>query len=453
MPEFSSQSLAQWTGGHWTGVPEKMEGLCHDTRKIVPGNLYLAFVGEQMDGHDYVSAAAEAGAVAAVVSRPMDIDLPQLVVEDTRRALCDLARGWRNTLDTVCVGITGSVGKTSVKECLADFLSSTGAVGRTPGNWNNDIGLPLSLLGIEPACTYAVLELGMNHPGEIAPLCELLQPLHGVMTEVGAAHAEAFDSIDAIADEKASLLRALPESGYAVLSRDDQFFDYFKGQTKARLLDVSMQSDDASYFGSACWHHPAQMEVCEKESGLRITYPMPMPGRFFMRNALKAIALARQLGVGPEAIHRALAVWQPPPMRWQRSRCLGRTVINDAYNANPISMAASLETFAEMRGQKWLVLGGMHELGALSDEAHAALGRRIAEGQWAGCLLVGEWGKLIAEGIPASPPFPVFPVENVSEAADCLARETHPGDMILLKASRGDGLERVLEYLNKVVAI
>jgi len=290
----------------------------------------------------------------------------------------------------------------------------------------------------------------MNHPGELAPLCALLRPDAGVVTTVAAVHLEFFDSVRAIAEEKTAVLRALPPDGLAVLPADCEWFDVLRAAAPGRVVTVALDAA-ADYVGRALPGRPGAFTVTERAGGAAVELATALPGDHVIRDALPAIALARGAGAGWDAIRAALGRYAPPPLRWERRTLDGVEVINDAYNAGPLSMRAALAAFVQTpaRGRKWLVLGGMRELGAAAPAEHRALGAAVARGDWAGLLAVGELGGLIADGAVRGG----WAVGRVTACADCAAaaaelrRRLQPGDAVLLKASRGEQLERVWEHL------
>ncbi|NCC52719.1 MAG: UDP-N-acetylmuramoyl-tripeptide--D-alanyl-D-alanine ligase, partial [Spartobacteria bacterium] len=374
---------------------------------------------------------------------------PLLCVRDTREGLWNLARGYRETLTARMIAVTGSVGKTTVKEMLADVLSEQGGCARTCGNWNNDIGLPLSLLAMSPDAAYGVFELGMNHPGELAPLCALLAPGDAIVTGVGPVHIEFFASVKDIAIEKASVLRALPHDGMAVLDADGEWFELLRGYAPCRVVTVSARPDAAAdYLLAEARPHEAWAVVLERATGERVDIRLRVPGMFALRDALLVVALSRSLGVPFTAIRSALAGFEPVGMRWKTCEMQGVTVINDAYNANPLSMQAALQTAADLPavGAKWLVLGDMLEMGAHAEEAHLVIGRRVADGPWAGLVTVGPLGEVIARGARENgfAREQIFCCETAMDAGQVLQAGTKPGDMVLLKASRSVRLEDAL---------
>ena len=447
--KFSDEQLALWSGGAWNKSPVgPLLRVVHDSREIKPGDIYLAVKGERVDGHQFLEQVQHLGASAAIVSElDTTLPLPQLLVEDTLLALQAVATGFRSQLKARVIGITGSVGKTTVKEMLATVLSGVGPTSKTQGNWNNNIGLPLSLLAAPLQTQFLVLEAGMNAPGEIAPLCEILKPNAGCLTELAAAHQAQFDSLEDIATEKAALLRSLPRDGFVVLDRLDPWFDFFKAQCKCRVVTVAME-EEADYTGYPAWHRPGELEVAEAASGLEYGYRMPGPGPFMLRNGLKVVAMARELGVPPGEVFKGLLKYQPVGQRWREERVKGILFINDAYNASPLAMKSSVEAFAEHKGsnKKWLVLGGMHELGAIEEEAHLQLGKDLVRWEWQGLIAVGPLAQGIAKGALESgmDPSRVIGVPDVTVAAEYLASQLESGDSVLVKASRIEALDMVI---------
>ena len=451
-PAWAPEDLARWAGGAWLRPPAAPpRGVSSDTRTLVPGNLYVALRGERFDGHAFVAEALERGASAALVeaarARAFGSAAPLLAVDDTRAALARLAAGHRATLGARFLAITGSVGKTTVKELLADALAAGAPTFRSPGNWNNDLGLPLSLLRMGADHAFGVLELGMNRPGEIDALTRLLRPHAGVVTAIGPAHLAAFTGEEAIVREKADLFRGLPADGWAVAALENPGFDTLRRAAPCRLVTTSTSRGAAADY-TVVRRGRGVFEVRETASGEEAAFEAALPGRYFVEDALLAIAAARRAGVSWPALQAAVGGYRPPPMRWERSRIAGVEIINDAYNANPLSMREALRAFEEtpVRGGRWLVLGGMRELGSGSDALHRDLGRDLAAGAWAGLVTCGDGGALIAEGARAGgfEASRMHACADPESAADVLRGRVTDGDAVLLKASRGEQLERVL---------
>ncbi len=453
MPAFSPESLARWSGGQWTRQPVgPLLGVGHDTRTLSAPCLYAALKGARCDGHDYVGTAFERGAAAALVDRTWadtaagarHAAQPLLLVADTGRALADLAAGYRNQQDPFMVGVTGSMGKTTVKDMLADMLARVRETARTPGNWNNAVGLPLSLLAMSETARAGVFELGINHPGEMAPLCATLRPCAGIVTNIAPVHIEFFDHVDAIAREKGELLRRLPADGMAVLNRDDAHFDRLRAMAPGRVTTVSM-AGDADYRCVAADATRGEAALVDRADGETYRFRLRIPGAHAAINAATAAAMARAMDVTWPDILAALEAYTPLPMRWETVEAGGVLLINDAYNANPASMRAAVQTFAELdatRG-RWLVLGDMLELGAGAETEHRELGVWLTQWPWQGLIVVGDLGALVADGALEAgfDAARVFRCKAASDAAQTMAARIKPGDAALLKASRGLCLE------------
>jgi UDP-N-acetylmuramoyl-tripeptide--D-alanyl-D-alanine ligase len=466
MNEIFPEQMAAWCRGRWhpRTPPEPLRALCVDSRLAKPGSLFFALKGEKADGHDFLAAVADSGTYA-VVREDFPVEkLPPdgfcLRVDDVLAALGRFAAAYRATLSARIVGVTGSVGKTSTKELVADLLATLGKTVRTSGNFNNEIGLPLSVAGLERDCAYGVIEAGISHPGEMAPLREILRPDIAVMTRVGPVHIEFFDSVSAIAEEKAALLEKLPPDGFAVLDRDDEFFDILRAHSSAPVVTCSLKRRDVDYAGDP--QADGQLWVFEQATGESATLPVPPPIGFMAENVLRAVAVARKCGAEWNAIESALGRTHSVGMRWAVEEVRGWTAINDGYNANPVSLRAALKAFADWpaQGQKYLAIGPMLELGRLERAEHETLGRFVAEGRWAGVAVV-PW-KSVADAPDAAAQALVsglrsagFPAENLcaaaghAEAASWLRERMRPGDALLLKASRGVRIEKVLEEFTK----
>jgi len=454
-PRLVPATLARWAGGAWEPhSPSAVCAISNDTRGLEAGHLYVALSGERFDGHTFVDEAARRGAAGAIVRadwpRSTAPAFPLLRVADPLAALGAMAAAYRRDLGPRCIGVTGSAGKTTVKEWTAGVAATRYVTARTRGNWNNHVGLPLSLLRMPGNTQVGVFELGTNHPGEIAHLASILQPDWGIVTNVAAAHIEHFGSVAAIANEKADLLRALPADGLAFVCVDDAHATLLREASRAPVVTVSVRGA-ADYTVAPREAGARTITVIETASGERLQCTLPAAGVFPAINALFAVAVGRCLGLDRTTLEGALAMDMTLPLRWQREEVEGVLVVNDAYNANPLSMREALKTFHEepVTGGRWLVLGGMLELGAHADDEHVALGRAVAEyGDWAGLIAVGGLGDCIGRGADAAG-FPAARIHCCCEASDAarlLAARTRPGDGVLLKASRGIRLEDVLNH-------
>jgi UDP-N-acetylmuramoyl-tripeptide--D-alanyl-D-alanine ligase len=457
MPDFEPNELARWCGGQWTCPPIRpIRRVWQNSRETRPFDLYIALRGNRLDGHAFIGEAFQAGASAALVSREYAEGAsgphPLLVVDDPVRALQALARGHRDRLPGGRVGVTGSVGKTTIKDLAAAALSVAGPVAKTPGNWNNEIGLPLSLLAMEPEAVFGVFEVGMSRPGELAPLCDLLRPRWAVLARVGPVHIEFFESERKIAEEKAILLDRLPPDGFAVLASDEPWFSVFRERAPCRIVPVAL-SGPTGYLAVA---DPRGVQIREPDGTVGV-YPLSLPGEAGRANTVRAVALARELGIPREAIAEALSGCTLSSMRWQRMEAGGVLWINDAYNASPVSMEAALRMFRESEAapRKWLVLGGMRELGRYAGEAHLRIGRLVAEGDWAGLVTCGELARGYADGARAAglPASRIVETASAAGAAAALMERLAPGDAVLLKGSRSERMEQILnEWENQTGA-
>jgi len=346
--------------------------------------------------------------------------------------------------------VTGSVGKTTVKELLANMLQPVGATARSKGNWNNDLGLPLSLLAASPDTQFGVFEVGMNHPGELDPLCAILSPSLSIVTCIGPVHIENFANEEGIAVEKAAVYRALKGEGIAIINADDKFAALLRGHAGAsNVMEVSCRPG-ADYVYSRVPGHAGLFSISERHSGETHEFEASLPGAYFVMDVALAAAAARALGVPWSVIRHAVYHYQPLAMRWNRQPIHDVHIINDAYNANPVSMVAAAEAFLEepVQGRRWMVLGGMLELGRDEAEIHRSTGAKIARlGGEMSLVTVGARGVWIAEGARNAgfPAERIHVMEDHAAAATGLSRLAGRKDAVLFKASRGEAVEKVIE--------
>ena len=434
-------------------------GYSIDSRTVAPGELFFAVKGERLDGHDFVAAALERGALGAVVSRARVPGLPDavlaaplLIAEDPLAALQSLALHVRRSWARRVVAITGSAGKTTTKEAIAAALSAKFNVLKSQGNLNNAFGLPLQLLRVEPEHEYAVVEMGMNHLGEIAALCRIAAPDWGVVTNVGNAHVENFTEGQAgIARAKYELIAALPASGVAFLNCSDLYVAQFGRDFRGKVV----------YFGAGPCADPAILEVKEDASGLHVVYRADShEGRFTLnllgahnaQNAIAGLAVALQAGVGLDAAVAAIEQLTPGSKRGEVLEIDGATILNDSYNSNPEALRSMIATLAACPAKRRiLVAGEMLELGEHSQALHAACGKAAAE---AGLdLIVGVRGN--AQHLAAAACWggvaSIF-LADAAAAGEWLAKNIQPGDVVLVKGSRGVQLERAIEVLKTHIA-
>ena len=451
-PLLCADNVARWCGGHWESPPTKVvAGLAFDSREIREGDLFAALVSEKADGHRYVEKALSAGAAGAIVREdwvaPCE-GLPLLRVADPLQAMHDIARGYRLAVAPFIVGVTGSVGKSTVKTWTAALLGRHFRTAATVANFNNNIGLPVSLLAMSPDTEKGVFEIGMNHKGELAPLCRTLCPNAAIVTAIGPVHIEFFPSVEAIADEKAELLRAIPDDGFAVLDAGSPYFGILAAATKARVVTVRVCEDStaptADYEARPVDTATGSFEL----GGRRVAKPTAIttghPGAHNILNALYAMAAALECGVPFEKVVAGAASLPSMAMRFEREVIDGVTWVNDAYNASPLSMAASLKAFAattHKEARRIYVLGEMRELGAESRRHHDAIGALIA--LLGGDVLIGvgeAGGWIIDAAVAGGFDGDIVRVGDAQEAGSVLKGVVRPGDSVLIKASHGVGL-------------
>ena len=444
------------------GDPEAVVGpdVVIDSRVVTPGSLFVALLGERVDGHDYVATAAAGGAAAAIVSRPLGEVLPEIVVADPLTALADLARlqvATARVRGLKVAAITGSAGKTSTKDLLAQILESVGDTVAPRGSFNNEIGTPLTALQVGADTRFLVAEMGARGPGHIRNLTGIVPPDVGVVCNVGSAHLGEFGSVEAIAQAKGELVEAVPPQGWAVLNADDPRVLAMASRTEGQVLRVSATSDPGG--DHALWAEAVRSDDRERYSfELHATGEQPqhvelqVTGRHMVANALCAAGAAFALGVSLDRIATALsgAAARSPWRMEVHDRADGVTVVNDAYNANPESTRAALDTVARMvdvrrttvpDARLFVVLGDMLELGEETAAEHAAMGRYAARSGAALILALGAQAQHVvsaaaAEGADAL---------RLADKSEVLAQLSglFPGDVVLVKASRGVGLETV----------
>lgn len=427
------------------GTDRIFEGVSTDTRTLRTGELFVALQGPNFDGCDYVAQAQDQGAAGAVVDRKTDEGLAQITVEDTRLALGSLAAAWRQDQSAVVVGITGSNGKTTLKEMTAACLSQTAPTLATEGNLNNEIGMPLMLTRIEQSHRFAVLEMGANHAGEIAYLASLAEPDVVAITNAGAAHLEGFGSVEGVARAKGEILCGTSRPGVAVLNADDEYFDYWK--TLVTDIDiVSFGIDMVADVGAG--HIRADGAGSSFEMRLQdtsIDVRLPVPGRHNVRNACAAAAIATALGIAPEQIQVALEQVKPVSGRLQPLAGLhGSTLFDDSYNANPLSVAAAAEFLAGLPGQSWLVLGDMGELGDDSARLHREVGDVVKR---AGVDRLFATGELSRNATEAFGKHAVW-FGSVDALIDALRVSVTADANVLVKGSRFMRMERVVAAIS-----
>lgn len=441
--------VAEFVGGLGDYPPDAHAvGYSIDSRTLQAGELFFAVTGERLDGHDFVQAALDRGAVGAVVARDHLSRFPDrhrlLVVDNPLSALQRLSAMVRCLWGHPLVGITGSAGKTTTKECIAHVLASQYKVLKSEGNLNNHFGLPLQLLKLEPEHEIAVVEMGMSHAGEIAALARLAQPNTGVVTMVAPVHLEFFDSVKGIARAKYELIESLPRGGCAILNADDEFVSQFGRDFHGTVLmfgvkhPADVTAEQVELLGSG----GSKFTLCFREE--RVPASMPLIGEHNVYNALAAVAAGIHHGIPLRQAVASLKTLQPADKRGQVVEIAGATVVNDCYNSNPKALNAMVDALAKMPAQRRIVVAGeMLELGPEAERLHRESGKHMA-GKIDFLLGVRGLAKAMVESAQAAGARAAF-VPSAEEAADWLANNVRPGDAILLKASRGVKLERALE--------
>jgi UDP-N-acetylmuramoyl-tripeptide--D-alanyl-D-alanine ligase len=461
-PAFSANELARLAGGRLLRASDRpIRGAAVDSRLVRPGSLFVALPGERTDGHRFLEDAVAAGAAGVIVSRPADAaadyrdlgDVTVVWVADPLAALQSLASAWRSRFAPLVVGVTGSIAKTSTKEAIATVLERRFVTLRSEGNLNNEIGLPLTVLRLRPEHEVAVLEMGMYVGGEIADLARIGRPRIGVVTAVQAVHLSRIGSLDAIERAKAELVEALPDDGVAVLNADDERVVRMRGRTRARVrtygfaptADVSAERVESAGSGG--------MRFVLRVGARRRPVATPALGRHAVHNGLAAAAVGMEAGLTLDEIADGLADGWSAPHRSELVEVGGITILDDTYNASPRSMAAALELLGTLPGRHVAVLGEMLELGDQGDAGHVAVGRAAARVVDL-LVVVGAGAAGIADGAISAglDPERIIRVADRDRALDALRPRLVPGDVVLLKGSRGAALDLLVDRLRDELA-
>jgi UDP-N-acetylmuramoyl-tripeptide--D-alanyl-D-alanine ligase len=421
-----------------------------DSRSLPPGALFVALRGERFDGHAFVQAAAQRGAAGALVAGALvggdtAASLPQIHVSDTRVALGRMANAWRGNFSVPVVAVTGSSGKTTVKELVASILRVGHRVCSTEGNLNNDIGVPLTLMRLREDDEALVVELGANHAGEIGYLAALVEPTVGIITNAGAAHLEGFGSLEGVAAAKGELLDHLPRAGTAVLNADDRFISEWRARSRAgQVTTFGLHAPaDVTLVGSPEFDAAGSRFVLRLPDGAEAEVALPLLGMHSILNALAAAAAAHAVGVGVDQI--AVGLSRAAAVHGRLDRIRGRAgavIIDDSYNANPSSVRAALDTLAALSGKRIFVLGDMAELGPQAAELHRETGE-YAVGRCDELFAIGTLAAHAAEGFGPN----AHRCADVAAAAAALEPLLGAGVTVLVKASRVMGLDRLAAAL------
>jgi UDP-N-acetylmuramoyl-tripeptide--D-alanyl-D-alanine ligase len=441
--------VAAATAGRLAGRDAAFTGVSIDSRSVERGQLFVALRGHRFDGHDFVAVSAERGAAGALVERPVDAALPQVVVRDTQVALTSLAAAWRAKCNALVIGVAGSNGKTTTKELLAAILAGAGATLATRGNLNNHIGVPLTLLRLEPGHRFAVVEMGANHPGEIAALAALARPAVALVTNAGDEHLEGFGDLAGAARAEGEAFAALAADGTAVVNADDPFCGLWQEMAPrgARILrfgiDAPAEVRAQAIQGrveSAAFVTVFTLVIGAGQARVRLG----LAGRHNVSNALAAAAAAHAADVGIDEIAAGLGRARPLAGRLQlKPGPRGSWLIDDSYNANPSSVRAGIDVPCALPGEHWLVLGEMAELGAETEASHAGVGDYARRAGVTRMFAMGEAARHAVASFGGRAAW----YEDAARLGAALAASLEPGVTALVKGSRINRLERVVERL------
>ncbi|MCH8866240.1 MAG: UDP-N-acetylmuramoyl-tripeptide--D-alanyl-D-alanine ligase [Proteobacteria bacterium] len=443
-------SVAQSMRGTLHGADCPFDGVSTDSRTLRRGELFFALSGPNFDGGEFVSQASDKGAAGAVVKSVVEDDVAQITVDDTRLALGRLGATWRQSHAATVVGVTGSNGKTTIKEMIAACLSQIAPTLATAGNLNNDIGMPLMLLRIDSSHRYAVLEMGANHAGEIGYLTSLARPDVVVISNAGVAHLEGYGSITGIAHGKGEILQSDTRPQFAILNAEDEFYQYWL----SLVDDIEILSFG---LGEGADVHADHIVAEKGTTSFRLHLPaavvdltLPLAGIHNVRNACAAAAVATALGVSPEQIRNAFESIEPVAGRLQPvAGRNGAVVYDDSYNANPESVCAAGDFLATLSGRNWLVLGDMFELGENADQLHFDTGKALADCRVDRLFAIGDLSKHTIRGFGDDGEW----FASIDDLTASVMADISADVNILIKGSRGMRMERVVEALRATDAM
>lgn len=441
--------FARTCGGRLRGADRSYLGVSTDTRTLIAGELFVALRGPNFDGNEYAAAAEAAGAAGAVVNAEQPLVLSQIIVADTQSALIEAARSWRDSFSMPIVGVAGSNGKTTAKEMTAQILGQVGPCLATRGNLNNHIGVPLTLLRLQQEHRFAVVEMGANRAGEVAALVDIARPDIGLITNAGAEHLEGFGSLEGVARAEGEMVAGLEADGVAVINADDAFASLWRDMTRARPVTFGVQN--AADFSAKDVHIEGSGDGFITRFTLscplgEAPIEMQLGGQHNVANALAASAAAVAAGAALEHVVTGLAAMRAVRGRLQlKTASSGAWIIDDTYNANPSSMRAGIEALAQLEGRKWLVLGDMAELGDFAPSAHSEAGEYALEQGVERLFALGPLATLAAQAFGSG----ARSFADVETLAAALAAESSADVRMLIKGSRFNRLERVVEALMK----
>ncbi|MDD2737315.1 MAG: UDP-N-acetylmuramoyl-tripeptide--D-alanyl-D-alanine ligase [Methylomonas lenta] len=440
--------IANAVQGRLLGNDLTISGVGIDTRTLSCGDLYVAIKGQHFDGHDFIANAMQAGAAALLVSQSISSPLPQILVNDTRLALAELAGYWRKQLPVKIAGVTGSNGKTSVKEMIAAIFATQGNTLFTQGNLNNDIGVPLTLLRLNEEHQFAVIEMGANHAGEIAYTSQYAQAAVSIVNNIGPAHIEGFGNILGVANAKAEIIESLSSNGIAVINRDDDFYELLvkkAGQRKSVSFGFSSSADiRAENIQSRLDQQGFATQFDLKTPDDSVSIELKLAGNHNVKNALAAAAVALQFGIDLAAIKRGLE--SMPPVTGRMQALVGRKgniIIDDSYNANPASLQAALDAVSQCQQPLWLALGAFGELGSDSATIHAEMGAMIKNIPVSRLFATGELARHTVNAFGDNGQF----FDKQDQLINTLDQAITGKEIILVKGSRAQKMENVVAAL------
>lgn len=448
LKEITIADAAKAVGGHFT-ENGTFCGVCTDSRKICKGCLFVALEGEKFDGHDFIKNAEKEGAAAVLCRKRADCSVPVIYVDDTREALLQLASYYRSLFDVRVVGLTGSVGKTTTKEMTALVMSSEYETIKTKGNLNNDIGMPMTLFDIEPSTQTAVIEMGMNHKGEIARLTAVSRPDCAIITNIGVSHIENLGSRENILHAKLEILEGMKKGSYLFLNGDNDLLSTVENDDY-KIIFFGINNDKCSIRATDI-EESSDCTMCNVLfQGKKYAMKVPVAGIHNVYDALAAFAAGVYAGIPPERAASAIADYVPAGMRQKLTRKNGIMFIEDCYNASPDSVKAALNTLSAMDASRRIaVLGDMLELGNYSVTAHSECGKYAAEKGIDILFAYGEASKNTAKAAAENGVKEIYEFCDENALADELLRVIRNGDAVLFKASRGMKLENIINILYK----
>ena len=457
MEALTLRQLLEAVGGTLLGDYDDLDttfvDVCTDSRKVTEGCLFLPLQGERFDGHGFINGALEDGAVGCITARDRENYLPgkfYVKVRSTQRALRDLARYYKGLFPIPFVAVTGSVGKTTTKDMVAAVLSNKYNVLKTDGNFNNDIGLPLTILRLDHNHEICVLEMGMDHAGEIDYLSELVEPDVALITNIGDAHIENLGSREAIFDAKCEVFAHLKKDGLAVLCGDDEMLITLRDKLGQKSVFVG-SNEDLDYIAYDLMSEDNHLRCMIRTPNSQFGADIPALGNHMIYPTLMAAAVAEHFGMTPDKIAQGIRAFLPTKMRMNLIRCPGDVVIlNDAYNANPQSMRAAAAVLGDANHRRRVaVVGDMKELGVNSQLFHHAVGGYFAEAGVERLIAIGDLARYMAEGAQEAGLENASYYASIDEAKDALRREVRAGVTILVKASRSMAFERIVDFLQE----